>query len=250
MTTRIRFTPDPNSLTGLLTEVPIFPDDVFHLNAPEAIGDASQVVLASGIAPNWTSLPGGAWQATCQQPGELDFTMTVTPGIDTFDIEICLTNQSTRIWANSLAFTCFNCREAPSIADYDCARHWARCNGQFKRLIEVRRRFSPRPTVQAYSVEGATPATLLPFIAAFQATPDAALEGWLAIRTEYGSRLVAAVSKPASFLFQNMEYSCIHSGPSFGTLNPGQMGQAWTRLYLTRDDLDSWYLRMKAEMGL
>jgi len=176
--------------------------------------------------------------------------LTITPGIDTVDIHIAVTNQSTRIWANSLAFTCFNCREAPSVADFECARHWARSGQQFKRLTEVRRRFSARPTVQAYSVEGATPATQLPFINAFQATPDAALEGWLAIQTPFGSRLAAVVSKPASFLFQNMEYSCIHAGPSFGTLQPGQTGQARTRIYLVRASLDAWYLRMRAEMGL
>jgi hypothetical protein len=230
--------------------VPDFPGDAFILNAPETIGDASQVVHVMNMPPNWTDLGNGVWRSGGQVPGELDFVLTLTPGYDTFDVHLSLTNISNRVWWNTLAFTCFNCGSANSIADHECARHWSRNQGQLKKLTQMRRRYGPRPTIQAYSIEGSTPATLLPFVNGFQATPDLALEPWLAIQSRGGNRLAAVVSNPAAFLFQNSEYSCIHSCPSFGTLNPGQTGQALTRIYLVRAQLADWYARAQLEMGL
>ena len=249
MSTRIRFVPEPARMVGSVVDVPAFPGEFFTLNAPEVIGDASQVVFAMDLPPSWTDLGGGQWRANGHVAGELEFALTVTPGSDSLDVDIQLTNRSTRVWNQSLAFPCFNCSDSPSIADFECARHWVRANQQFQRLTQVRRRYSTRPTIQAYSVEGATPATQIPFVSGFQATPDALLEGWLAIQARTGDRLAAVVSRPGLFLFQNMEYSCIHCGPSFGTLSPGQSGQALTRIYLVESTLDDWYRRMKLELG-
>ncbi|MFN0007999.1 MAG: hypothetical protein ACKVXR_08845 [Planctomycetota bacterium] len=250
MSSRILFTPDPTRMIGIVSQVPEFQGDYFFLNAPESIGDANQVVHVMNMVPSWSDLGNGVWRTDGHAPGELDFVLTVTPGYDTLDVHLSLTNNSNRIWTNTLAFTCFNCGSANSLADHECARHWGRNAEQFKRLTQMRRRFGPRPTIQAYSVEGATPATLLPFVNNFQATPDLVLEPWLAIQTRGGNRLAGVVSNPGSFLFQNSEFSCIHSGPSFGVLNPGQTEQALTRVYLVRATLQDWYRRMKVEMGL
>lgn len=249
MTARIRFTPVPTQYTGFLNDVPAFPGDVFPLNVPEVIGDASHVVLAVNLVPNWIDLGGGRWKTDGHVAGELDFELEVTPAFDTVDLRIVLTNRSTRIWADSLAFPCFNCGDSPTLADFECARHWSRSGGQFRRLVELPRTYSDRPTIQLYNVEGATPVAQLPFLEVFHATSNSILEGWLAIQSRIGNRVAASVSKPALFLFQNMEFSCIHAGPSFGTMNPGQTREALTRLYLVRSTLADWYQRMTAEMA-
>lgn len=251
MSQRIRFTPDAGRLSGDLSEAPVFPDgDFFHLSIPEVIGDASQVSVTTDLPAIWADLGGGRWGTTGQFPGELDFAMTVTPGYDSVDIDVSVTNRSSRLWAQTLAFHCFSCQASTLLADFECSRHWAR-NGQlFQRLVEIPRRFSPRPTVQAYNVEGAPPVTQVPFIDAFQATPGGVvLEDWLAVVSRDGLRLAAVVSQPALFLFQNMEYSCIHSGPSFGPLGPGQTGSALTRVYLARGPLEDWHRRMRSELA-
>ena len=250
MSARMVFTPDPARMLGIVSGVPDFPGDIFYLNAPESIGDASQVVHTLSMVPVWTDLGNGVWRTSGQAPGELDFVLTLTPGFDTFDVHLSLTNNSNRVWTNTLAFTCFNCGSATPLADLECTRHFARNLGQFKRLTQLRRRFGPRPTLQAYSVEGMTPATLLPFVDNFHATPDLVLEPWLAIQSRGGNRLAGVVSNPASFLFQNSEYSCVHACPSFGVMSPGQTAQALTRIYLVRATLQDWYDRMKIEMGL
>jgi hypothetical protein len=249
MTLRILFTPDPTRMSGWLTEVPELPGEGFYVNIPEAIGDSSQVVWTTDLAAAWTDLGAGRWRTQLHVAGELDFVLTLTPAYDTVDIDVSLTNLSPRTWTDSMAFHCFNCGGSPSIGDYECARHWVRTSGHYRRLIEMPRVYSHRPTVQLYNVEYAPPAMQIPFVASFDATPAVVLERWLAIRSRDGHCLAAAVSRPALFLFQNMEFSCIHAAPGFGTLQPGEAGEARTRLYLVRSSLQDWHTRMKEEMG-
>ena len=72
----------------------------------------------------------------------------------------------------------------------------------------------------------------------------------MAIRSRDGKRLVAVVSEPALYTFQNREYSCIHSAASFGALNPGESGEALTRIYFVESDLETWYGRMIRDINL
>lgn len=244
---RIRFTPYPKQMGGMLTDIPAFPEERFGLGIPEAIGDAARTCWFVRISPEWQELTEGVWQSLGRAEGELTYTLTVTPSEEVVDIHVRLTNESPRPWAQSLAFNCFSCGSAASIRDHECVRHWARTGGEFKRLIEIPRQFGPRPTIQLYSVEGAPRGRDIPFVANFQATPDVVLEGWLAIQSRDGQRLAAVASQPALFLFQNMEYSCIHSSPSLGALAPGETGEALTRIYFVESTLEAWYDRLKAE---
>ncbi|MCK4750764.1 MAG: hypothetical protein KAT15_27085, partial [Bacteroidales bacterium] len=167
---------------------------------------------------------------------------------DHVDFIIRLTNRSEETWNETQAFNCVSNRYAPSVRDHECNRHWVRTQGEFKRLIELPRVFGPRPALQLYSVEGAPEGKDIPFVDAFRSTPeDVAIEGWMAIRASDGKHLVAVVSKPALFTFQNREYSCIHSAPTFGALSPGETGTALTRVYFVEATLEDWYSRMKKE---
>lgn len=246
---QIRFVPDPARMLGVLTDSPAFSSDDFLLNVPEVIGDASHFVDTTHIAPGWIDLGSGRWRTQAHVPGELDFELTVTPEYDWVDLDVSLTNRSSRGWTHSFAGHCINCGHAPSVADFECARHWARTGEDFRRLIQLPRKYSGRPAVQLYSVEGAPPGMQIPFVESFDATPDVVLDGWLAIQSRDGDRLAAVVSKPSLFLFQNMELGCIHSSPSFGPLQPGQTGFALTRIYLVRQTLDDWFRRMQLELG-
>jgi len=98
-------------------------------------------------------------------------------------------------------------------------------------------------------VEGGPSWRDIPFVAGFEASPDTALEGWLVIVARDGRRLVATASRPTLFLFQNMEYSCIHSAPGFGSLQPGETGSALTRLYFVEASVEEWHARMRRELA-
>lgn len=234
---------------AVITEAPAFPGDSFTLAVPEAIGDSARACWPPGMKIAWKPQDEGGWQCEGVFENELRYLFTVTTGEETVDVRLRLTNESGRDWKQSLSFNCFNCSASKALNDYECLRHWTRTRGQFRRLVELPRRFGPRPTIQLYSVEGAPKGRDIPFVANFDATPEVTLENWLAIRSRDGRRLAAIVSRPALFLFQNMEYSCIHSASSLGALAPGQTGEAWLRLYFVESPLEEWHRRMRREMS-
>lgn len=247
---RTKLAPIEGQMTVGVRDVPCFPGEQFRMGFPEAIGDASRPVWFGGITPTWEEREAGAWECSGTLGDEVFYSLSLTPGEDLVHVAQRVTNLSGRTWEQSLAFNCFGCGGAPSVRDHECLRHYVGLAGKVTRLIEVPRVFSPRPTVQLYSVEGAPPGAAIPFVSAFAATPeDVTLEPWMAIASRDATRLVAVVSKPALFLFQNMEYSCIHSASSFGRLKPGETGEAVTRVYFVHGTVEQWRERMLEEMG-
>jgi hypothetical protein len=245
----ITFTPTQSSMGARVSDVPAFPGEHFSLTIPEAIGDTARTAWPNRVsAPVWSQRGEGNWFCRAQVEDELAYTAQVTTTADIVDIRIALTNNSDRRWRHSTAFTCFNSGAAPSVIDHECTRHWVGHKGERHRLIELPRTFGPRPTVQLYSVEGQPPGEQIPFVASFRSTPNVALEGWMAIEAKDGKRLVGIASKPALFLFQNMEFSCIHSCPSFGSLSPGETGHAATRVYFVESTIDAWHTRVKEDL--
>lgn len=252
-------------MNGHLSNVPFVPDGCISFTLPEAIGDVTDPVWFGSIAPEWTALEDGCWRSTARSTDELSYELTVTPGEDVVDVDIEITNESDRHWDRAFAFNCFKpCRfddpEDPtdetesfspgpfaSVADFECVRHWTGVDGELCRLTELPRKFGPRPTIQLYDVDGAPDADSIPFVANFDATPDVVTDGWLAIESPDSEYVVAIAADPTLFLFQNMEYSCIHSCPDFGALSPGETARARTRAYVAGTDLEGWYNRYRAE---
>ena len=251
MNSQIQFTGQPDGMNALITHVPGFKNDLFQLNYPEAIGPTDNPHYYTTIKCSWKELSNGDWKCTGKVEGILEYTIDVKVYEDTVDFYQRLTNQSMETWSQTMAFNCFNNGSAISVRDYECIRHWVRTGGQFRKLIELPRVFGPRPALQLYSVEGAPPGKDIPFVESFKSTPENIyIEGWMAIRSRDNNHLVATVSKPALYIFQNREYSCIHSAPSFGALKPGESGSAFSRLYFVEANLEDWYQRMKKELAV
>jgi hypothetical protein len=246
--TKIRFTPVQGQMAGIVEDAPAFPGDRFSLGFPEAIGDAAQALWYGSIQPEWKQAARGRWVSTGRQNGVLTYSLAITPHDDYVDADITLTNDGKQAWKQGMAFNCFNCGSS-ILRDNECLRHFVRVGGKFRRLVATPRVFGPRPTIQLYAVEGGPPAAQIPFVSNFRCTSPAVAEGWMAIVSPDGKRLAAAVSRPALFLFQNMEYSCIHSAPGFGPVRPGETKQARTRLYFVTASLEDWHRRMRSEMG-
>lgn len=256
----------PGQMHCWLSSIPAFPERQLSLGYPESIGDASRPVWFGGLEPTWKEVEGGAWVSEGRRDGELSYSMVVEPREDFVEVRYRLTNESERTWAQSIAFNCVQCGMIPEIRDHECVRTWVRTagddragggsqaegviqeDGAFRRLVEIPRIFGPRPSIQLYSVAGAPRGAEIPFVANFQATPDVVLEGWIAVVSRDGRKLVATVSKPALFLFQNLEYGCVHSGTGFGPLKPCETGEGTNRVYLVESGLEDWWERMRREM--
>jgi len=249
MKMKITLQGQPGVMACHLTDIPGFPGGRFTLGYPEAIGDAARPVWYGDLKPKWEAREDGAWFSQGAKEGELSYTLLVSSGPDCVTSEFHLTNLSSRPWKQSLAFNCFQCAHDPAFRDHDCERTWVRSGGQFKRLVELPRVFGPRPAVQLYSVEGAPPGKDIPFVANFQATPDAVAEPWMAILSRDGKRLVATVSRPGLFLFQNREFACIHSAAGFGELRPGQSAVAVNKTWFVRATLAAWHRRMQMDFS-
>ncbi len=239
----------PERMNSQITNVPGFEGDVFRLNFPESIGSSHNSLWFRDVTNTWEELEEGKWLGSGFKEGILEYTIHVNVHEDHVDFIMKLTNLSEDTWPETMAFNCFNNGSATSIRDHECKRHWVRTNGEFKKLIEVPRVFGPRPALQLYSVEGAPPGKEIPFVERFKSTPEnVTIEGWMAIRSRDDKHMVAVVAKPALYTFQNREYSCIHSAPSFGALGPGETGTAFSRVYFVEATLEEWYDRMVSEM--
>ena len=235
-------------MSARISHVPGFEGDVFSLNFPESIGPTDAARWFDTIQCRWEKTDDILWKGYGWVEGVLSYTMQVDIFEDYVEFLNRLRNESQAIWKETLAFNCFNNGSALSVRDHECKRHWVRSGGEFKRLIEIPRKFGPRPALQLYSVEGAPVGKDIPFVNGFRSTPEnVAIEGWMAIRSRDDSHMVAVVSKPALLTFQNREYSCIHSAPGFGALKPGQVGSALTRVYFVKATLADWYQRMILE---
>ena len=244
----IKFFAEKEKMSARISNVPGFEGDVFSLNFPESIGPTDAARWFDTIQCRWEKTDDVHWKGHGWVDGVLSYTIQVYIFEDFVDFLIRLRNESQEIWKETLAFNCFNNGSALSVRDHECKRHWVRSGGEFKRLIEIPRKFGPRPALQLYSVEGAPEGKDIPFVNGFRSTPEnVAIEGWMAIRSRDDSHMVAVVSKPALFTFQNREYSCIHSAPGFGALKPGERGSALTRVYFVDVSLEDWYERMTRE---
>lgn len=245
MKTKITLKGQPGVMACHLTDIPGFPGGRFTLGYPEAIGDAARPVWYGDLKPKWEVREDGTWFSQGIREGELSYTLLVSASEDWVSSEFRLTNLSDRVWKQSFAFNCLQCAHDPAFRDHDCERTWVRCGGEFKRLVELPRVCGPRPAVQLYSVEGAPPGRDIPFVANFQATPDVVTEPWMAIRSRDRRRLVATVSRPGLFLFQNREFSCIHAAAGFGEMKPGETASAVNKTYFVRATLPAWHRRME-----
>ena len=245
---KIKFIAPPDQMGAQIINVPGFEGEIFKVNFPESIGATDQSSWFDVIKCTWQELENGNWTGFGWVEEVLEYTIEVNVHADYVDFVIRLTNKSAEIWNETQAFNCFNNADAVSIRDHEGKRHWVRSDGEFKRLTEIPRVFGPRPALQLYSVEGAPEGKDIPFVDAFKSTPeDVAIEGWMAIRSMDDKHMVAVVSKPALYTFQNREYSCIHSAPTFGPLKPGETAAALTRIYFVEATLEDWYKRMTKE---
>lgn len=247
----MRFSPSGHHSAGFLMDTIYGDGVVFPLGFPEAIGDIARPVFMTPDQPvKWTEVSPSEHLCEAVVDGELAYAMRVKTAGDTCDVEYALTNNSGRHWAHGMAFNCFNCGYAPPLRDNEGLRNYIGVNGEAKPLAECPRVFSNRPGVQLYSVAGQPPGSELPFVAGFQATPaDFAAAPWMIMESKDGRSCAATISTPGLFLFQNSEYSCIHSATGFGRLAPGETSTGSNRMIIAEMTLAEMVEEMRGMVG-
>jgi hypothetical protein len=229
---------------------PALPGEQFRLNLPEAIANNEGGRWGvNEIKPQWVPGEGGTQSYDVTVPKGMRLQIEMAPSEDHVDIRYRVTNLQAEDWTESLAFTCFNLGAAPSFSDFDMRRTYVWRQGQAFRLVDIERKFSTRPLVQLFGIEGARPWTEVPFVTKFHASPPDPCEPLIGIRSRDGRRTAAVASNPALFLFHNGEYSCIHSCPTLGPLEAGHTGEAMTRLYFLEASIDPLHHRYRDDFA-
>jgi hypothetical protein len=219
-----------------------FPGQDFIYVIPEAIGSTgrhpSEGVALWGASrdslmePNWKQDKQGRWCFTWSKEDVLRYKVQASAADDFLNVHIKLTNLSGVTWPESTAFSCFNFSRAPMFADFDGERTFLLIDNTWTPITQVPRKDSSRPTIQLWYVRGQKQP--LGFVENFDATPEepSAVEGVLAVRSWDGESVIAVSSDKPLFLFNNLEFSCVHCCPAFGALEPGQTGEAFHRAFI------------------
>ena len=219
------------------------------ITIPEAAGPSDRAVWfpTQFVPMNWEQR-GDVWHGALEYKDVVAWSAEVTSSDDYIDIGFTLENPSDKVWESTLAFTCINPGSMNTFRDYETKRTYVRRSGKFRSLLQIPRKISSRPPVQLFSVPGAPLGMDIPFVAGFDATPVEPAEPLLAIVSHDKRHVLAVATDRPYFLFQNCEYSCIHSCPTMGRLEPGQQGTSRTRVYLLRDTpLDEFYKRYRKD---
>lgn len=213
------------------------PGDRFVYNIPESIGSTEASIWCASpqiaVKPEWKPTDDGGYRYEWQREGLLGYSVHVSPRDDRIDVRIRLKNLSRKPWPNSQAFSCFQPRQALNFSDFDGTRTFLLIDGKWVPITQVERKDSSRPTIQLYYIRNKP--RPLPFVEAFKATPPVYPEAVLAVRSYDGKSFVAVTADKPLYLFQNLEFSCIHCCPTFGALGPNEQGTATHYVLIERD---------------
>ncbi|MHC4442988.1 MAG: hypothetical protein ACYTF1_18995 [Planctomycetota bacterium] len=215
------------------------PGQIFNYHIPEAIGstDVADTYFSTAdkkpARPDWTPMSDGGWTYRWTQPQVCSFTVEAVPREDYVDVRIKLKNLSEKNWPESAAFSCYNFNKAIQFSDFEGTRTFLLVDGQWKSLIQIERKDSPRPLVQLFYVKGKPQP--LGCVEHFKATSPVRPAGVFAVRSYDGKSVTAVTADKSLYLFHNLEYSCIHCCPGFGPLQPGQQAEVTNRVFIVKD---------------
>ncbi len=246
MKDRIKIQPEQNSQRLIIRSENFGTESIIY-TIPEAIGSTGGSLWGSPGAflmePEWTRA-GDGWKYDWAKDGHLSFSVYASAGEDHVDVRIRLKNLSEKAWPESQAFSCLNYESMARLADFEGNRTFLLIDGQWKTMTEVERITGSRPTIQLWYVNGKS--RPLGFVAGYKSTPSYYPEGVLAVRSRDGKNMIAVSCDNPLYLFSNLEFSCIHSCPSFGALKPGEEGEAFHRVFVLKDSsLDELGVKLK-----
>ena len=117
-----------------------------------------------------------------------------------------------------------------------------------KRLSDTRRTIGHRPGIGVYFSEKMELDEEWPFISWFDATSEERTDGdYLVTLSESGNSYMAATSPNTLYLFNNLEFTCIHAAPTFGDIGPGESSTLTTRFYFSEGGLDDFLKRFSKD---
>ena len=227
--------------------------DIFALTIPETIGCREGMVLnfpSTNIqwnGPDKDGVISVAWTTDSL----ISYYLIVVPEYDFVDVEMTISNLSAVSWHDVWSFNCLNPVSAKKFQDTLLRRTFMSTKNGPEILSKTNRTIGPRPTIGVYFHEETNNQTDFPFVNDFQATsPDRTNSNYLVTLSETKNSYMAVTSPKTLFLFNNLEYKCIHSAPNFGDIDSGKSSTLTCRFYFAKGNLQDFINRFKKEIDL
>ena len=173
-------------------------------------------------------------------PEELETTVRIHCDTDFIDLDFDFINHSDRTWEMPVE-VCFQPLGAPNFRDHDGSRTYMLTDQGFKRTNEINHQVMERLWCQNYTLDEKTGTSLIAPL----------VQGPLIAIVSRDHEWVISPVSMSGFpfrLFNNWEYSCIHSNPP-APVGPGEKRSVKKRLYFLKGGLETLVARFEADTG-
>jgi len=199
----------------------------------------------------WTWNEDGTLTCTGQVAADVPYRMTLAPTPNYIETHITVTNNSQLTFRDLYAHMCLNARRTPLLYDPDLRRTFVQIGNQRRAMAK---------TDTSRSLQGVMPMYFLSTVpAADRWMPDSQRDyGWAISKDVIESPVVAIQSSDRKWVAgmwfepihhivgnsRNPPHGCVHSEPSFGTLEAGESASAVGRLYVQAGSIDDVWKQM------
>ena len=225
--------------------------NIFALTIPETIGCREGMLLnfpetdLAWEGPDADGVVRTGWT----KDSVISYSLELVPGRDFVDAVMVITNLSKDNWEDVWSFNCLNPVKAPAFRDEQLDRTYMSTPAGPKPLSATERTIGPRPGIGVYFSERMGADEYWPFISGFQATsPERTNGDYLLTMSSSGHTYMAATSPRTLYLFNNLEFTCIHAAPTFGDIPSGGTSSLTCRFYLAEGDMQDFFQRFKRDL--
>jgi hypothetical protein len=227
--------------------------NVFALTVPETIGNREKMLLNFPETNLVWEGPGDDGVVTTGWTNDsvISYSLELIPGKDFIDAAMNITNLSEDKWEDVWSFNCLNPVKATTFQDLEMDRTYMSTKEGPKRLSDTKRIIGHRPSIGVYYSEKMELDEQWAFISWFEATSLDRTDGdYLVTLSESGKTYMAATSPNTLYLFNNLDFTCIHAAPTFGNIGPGESSSLTTRFYFSEGGLKDFLKRFNKDSKL
>ena len=220
--------------------VPAMGDARFAFQVPEVIFSSRGAVFIGHKmrGDGWEVSPDGmSAQLRHSQPGKVGIIGILKAGGDYVDYELTVTNNGEQPLGGVLASSCLATGGEPLFRDPEQRRTVIITEKGWTPVSNVNRGDGLRNLYRKYRVAGTEYDKAHPKLGQYEATTKAQSD-LLAITSIDNQWVIAVAAQEGSVLMSNAEYSCLHSEPHFGTIEPGKSIKRRGRLYFMRGSIE------------
>lgn len=226
--------------TFISITVPAMGGSSFSFQVPEVVfSDRGAVFIGHKMRGSGWRVSPDASEAILDysEAGEAGVTGVVRVGADYVDYELTVINNGEQPLGSVVASSCLAAGGEPLFRDPEQRRTSVVIDEGWTPLSKVNRGEGVRNLYRKYRIAGTEYDRAHPALGMYEAVTKAKND-LLAITSIDGEWTIAVAAEDGVMLMSNAEYSCIHSEPHFGAIEPRESAARRGRLYFMRGTLE------------